>query len=190
MNNQADGDKINIGGPSLDQCSEVDDFTYGCPLPPGSIHLDLSDVAMTRAQAGVLAEGVIPTQYKRVPCPKAGNVYVWLRGGTGPYWIQITAVNAAGLGSIVGFEIRPAGQSAWLALIQEDDYPAGHPQERYGAWTLPPNAPPVELPMGIRLTSATGEQIVNELAITNWTAPASAIPGFWYIDMGIQFTQL
>ena len=145
---------------------------------------------MTRAQAGVLAEGVIPTQYKRVPCPKAGNVYVWLRGGTGPYWIQITAVNAAGLGSIVGFEIRPAGQSAWLALIQEDDYLAGHPQERYGAWTLPPNAPPVELPMGIRLTSATGEQIVNELVITNWTASASAIPGFWYIDMGIQFTQL
>ncbi|KAH8794300.1 hypothetical protein F5882DRAFT_482614 [Hyaloscypha sp. PMI_1271] len=54
-------------GPSVDQCQEVDAFTYGCPLPSGSIHLDLSDVAMsmTRAQAGVLAEGVIPTQYKR-----------------------------------------------------------------------------------------------------------------------------
>ena len=108
---------------------------------------------MTRAQAGVLVDGVIPTQYKRVPCPKAGNVYVWLRGGAGPYWIQITAVNAAGLGSIVGFEIRPDGQSEWLALIQEDDYPAGHPQERYGAWTLPPNAPYISLPLGIRLTS-------------------------------------
>lgn len=40
---------------------------------------------MTRAQAGVLVEGVIPKQYKRVPCPKAGNVYVWLRGGAGPF---------------------------------------------------------------------------------------------------------
>lgn len=64
----------------------------------------------------------------------------------------------------MGFEIRPDGQSGWLALIQEDDYPAGHPQERYGAWTLPPNAPYISLPLGIRLTSATGEQIVNDRA--------------------------
>ncbi|CZR51158.1 uncharacterized protein PAC_01033 [Phialocephala subalpina] len=91
---------------------------------------------MTRAQAGVLVEGVIPTQYKR-----------------------ITAVNAAGLGSI------------------EDDYPVGHPQERYGAWTLPPNAPVINLPLGIRLTSATGEQTVNELVITNWTRPRIGNPG-------------
>lgn len=145
---------------------------------------------MARAQAGVLVEGVIPTQYKRVPCPKTGNVYLWLRGSVGPYWIQITAVNAAGLGSIVGFEIRPDGQTEWMALIQENDYPTGHPQERYGAWTLPTNAPEINLPLGIRLTSATGEQIVNELVITNWAAPETAIPGYWYIDMGLNFITL
>ncbi|QGA21758.1 hypothetical protein EYB26_009469 [Talaromyces marneffei] len=177
-------------GPGVDQCQEVSNFTYGCPLPDGSIHLDLSDVAMTRAQAGTLVEGVIPTQYKRVPCPKAGNVYLWLRGSAGPYFFQITAVNAGGLGSIVGFEIRPDGQSNWLALVQEADYPVGHPQERYGAWTLPANAGPINLPMGVRLTSATGEQIVNEAVITNWTAPATAIAGYWYIDLGINFKSL
>ncbi|KUL86394.1 hypothetical protein ZTR_08148 [Talaromyces verruculosus] len=159
-------------GPGVDQCQEVSDFTYGCPLPNGSIHLDLSDVAMTRAQAGTLVEGVIPTQYKRVPCPKVGNVYLWLRGSAGPYFFQITAVNAGGLGSI------------------EADYPEGHPQERYGAWVLPANAGPINLPMGVRLTSATGEQIVNEAVITNWTAPATAIPGYWYIDLGINFSSL
>jgi hypothetical protein len=26
--------------------------------------------------------------------------------------------------------------------------------------------------------------------VTSWTAPASAIPGYWYIDMGTQFTLL
>ena len=174
----------------MDQCQEVSDFTYGCPLPDGSIHLDLSDVAMTRAQAGTLVEGVIPTQYTRVPCPKAGNVYLWLRGSAGPYYFQITAVNAGGLGSIVGFEVRPDGQSDWLALLQENDYPEGHPQERYGAWVLPANAGPINLPLGVRLTSATGEQIVNEAVITNWTAPATAIAGYWYIDFGINFSQL
>jgi hypothetical protein len=191
LNNEADEVfHIYTGGPGVDQCQEVSDFTYGCPLPNGSIHLDLSDVAMTRAQAGTLAEGVIPTQYKRVPCPTQGNVYLWLRDGGGPYYLQITAVNAYGLGSIVGFEIRPAGQSAWLALVQEDDYPAGHPQERYGAWTLPANAPYIGLPAGIRVTSASGEQIVNEQVLTSWTPPSSAISGFWYIDMGINFIQL
>lgn len=190
MNCRPDSNMINIGGPGVDQCQEVSDFTYGCPLPNGSIHLDLSDVAMTRAQAGTIVEGVIPTQYKRVPCPKVGNVYLWLRGSAGPYFFQITAVNAGGLGSIVGFEIRPDGQSNWLALVQEADYPEGHPQERYGAWVLPANAGPINLPMGVRLTSATGEQIVNEAVITNWTAPATAISGYWYIDLGINFSQL
>jgi expansin (peptidoglycan-binding protein) len=145
---------------------------------------------MYRAQANSIVEGVIPTQYQRVPCPKPGNVYVWLRDGCGPYWIQITAVNAATTGSIVGFEIRPDGTSDWLALIQEDDYPEGHPQERYGAWTLPSDAPYINLPLGIRLTAATGQQIVNEMVITNWTPPADSISGFWYIDMGINFDLL
>jgi expansin (peptidoglycan-binding protein) len=182
---------MNVGGPGVDQCQQIEDiFTYGCPLPNGSIHLDLSDVAMQRAQAGTLVEGVIPTQYRRVPCPKPGNVYVWLRDGAGPYYFQITAVNAATTGSIVGFEVRQNGASDWLALIQENDYPEGHPQERYGAWTLPPNASPIQLPMGIRLTAATGQQIVNEQLITSWVAPADAISGFWYIDTEIQFNLL
>ena len=99
--------------------------------------------------------------------------------------VLIDALRALG-----GFEIRQDGTSDWLALIQEDDYPEGHPQERYGAWTLPSDAPYINLPLGIRLTAATGQQIVNEMVITNWTPPADSISGFWYIDMGINFDLL
>ncbi|KAI1323568.1 hypothetical protein F5Y16DRAFT_383558 [Xylariaceae sp. FL0255] len=71
-------------GPSDDHCGEID-FTYGCLLPTSSIHLDLSDIAMGRLLGnGRLATGVIPTQYRRVPCPKPGHIRVWVQAGAGP----------------------------------------------------------------------------------------------------------
>jgi hypothetical protein len=74
----ANTDNFASGGPGADHCAEVN-FTYGCPLPVDSIHLDLSDIAMGRLQGGgSLAAGVIPTRYKRIPCPVPGNVYIWL----------------------------------------------------------------------------------------------------------------
>jgi hypothetical protein len=104
-------------GSGRDHCGEVQGtFTYGCQLPPAppdppaghdplpneSIHLDLSDIAMARLQTGdpngTMLDGVIPTRYRRVPCPVVGNVHVWLRSGAGPYWFSLTVVNVAGPG--------------------------------------------------------------------------------------------
>ncbi|KAL6826662.1 Non-catalytic module family expansin [Trichoderma camerunense] len=176
-------------GPGADHCGEID-FKYGCPLPADSIHLDLSDIAMGRLQGnGSLTNGVIPTRYKRVPCPKLGNVYIWLRNGGGPYYFALTAVNTNGPGSVTKIEIKGAGTDTWVALEHDPNYTSSRPQERYGSWVIPQGSGPFNLPVGIRLTSPTGEQIVNEQAIKTFTPPATADPNFYYIDIGVQFSQ-
>lgn len=160
-------------GSGADHCGEID-FKYGCPLPADSHHLDLGDIAMGRLQGnGTIIDGVIPTRYKRVSCPKPGNVYLYMHSGGGPYYIQVSAVNAGGTGSVVAIEIRGAGMTEWVALKQGDDYPTSHPQERYAAWLLPTGVTPIALPVGVRMTSPTGEQIVNEQLITTFTAPST-----------------
>jgi expansin (peptidoglycan-binding protein) len=145
---------------------------------------------MGRLQGGgSLNQGVIPTQYRRVPCPTLGNVYVWMHDGGGPYYFMASAVNSYGSGSLVNFEIQGSGQSAWSALERDPDYTTSRPQERYGAWVIPQNTGPYNVPLSVRLTSSTGEQIVAMNVITSFTAPASAPSGFWYLDMGVQFTR-
>lgn len=162
----------------------------GYPLTDNTPKVDLSDVAMGRLQGnGSLANGVIPIRYKRLPCPKPGNVYLWLRDGAGPYYFSVSAVNTNGPGSVVAFEVLGAGGSQWLALEHDPNYTSSRPQERYGAWVMPNGSGPLALPIGVRLTSPTGEQIVNLNAITTFTAPSNAVPGFYYIDMGVQFVQ-
>lgn len=137
---------------------------------------------------GNIVEGVIPTRYRRVQCPKPGNVYVWLHPSAGLYYFQVTAVNvASSTGSIVNMEVRGAGQREWVTLIQQPDYSSSRPQERYGAWQILKDSGPYKVPIGMRLTSATGEQIVNEALITSFTEPSTVPSGSWYLDMGLQF---
>lgn len=175
-------------GSGADHCGEIN-FTHGCPIPVDSHHMDLSDIAMGRLQGnGSLNQGVIPIKYKRVPCPKPGNVYIWLRDGGGPYYFALTAVNTGGVGSVTGIEIMGSGNGTWVPLVHDPNYSSSRPQERYGAWTVPQGAGPFNLPVGIRLTSPDGQQLVNTAAITSFTAPSTAPSGFWYIDLGMQFT--
>ncbi|KAI5465248.1 expansin module family protein [Mariannaea sp. PMI_226] len=177
-------------GPGADHCGEIN-FKYGCPLPSDSMHLDLSDIAMGRLQGnGSLSAGVIPTRYRRVPCPKPGNVYLWLRDGGGPYYFALSAVNTNGPGSVTKIEIKGSGSDQWVALVHDPNYTSSRPQERYGSWTIPSGTGPFNLPIAVRLTSPTGQQIVNSAAINTFTAPASAPAGFYYIDFGAQFTNV
>lgn len=137
---------------------------------------------------GSLAAGVIPTRYKRIPCPTPGNIYIWLRDGGGPYYFALSAVNTAGIGSVVNIEVQNYGTGVWTSLIHDPNYTEARPQERYGSWTIPQGTGPYNLPLGLRITSPTGEQVVAMDAITSFTAPATAPSGFWYIDLGVQFS--
>lgn len=138
---------------------------------------------------GSLNNGVIPTRYKRVQCPKLGNVYIWLRNSGGPYYFALTAVNANGPGSVTKIEVKSADSSTWIALVHDPNYTSSRPQERYGSWVIPQGSGPFSLPIAVRLTSPTGEQIVNEQAIKTFTPPSTADPNFYYIDIGVQFSK-
>ncbi|KAJ3114542.1 hypothetical protein HK100_001626 [Physocladia obscura] len=180
-------------GPGSDHCGEVSDFKYGCPLPNGSIHLDLSDYAMARLQTGnpdgTLTDGVIPTRYKRIPCPNPGNAFLWLRPNAGPYYFALTVVNTAGIGAVVTIEVSGDGGVTWTALIHDPNYTEARPQERYGSWTIPQGSGPFNLPVPLRVTSAAGEQFINYNAITTFAAPANLDANYYYIDLGFQFTK-
>ncbi len=190
-------------GSGRDHCGEVNDFEYGCQLPPDpppppdhdplpseSVHLDLSDIAMARLQTGdpngTMFDGVIPTRYRRVPCPVVGNLHIWLRSGAGPYWFAMNVVNAAGLGSIVNVEaLDSAGR--WVSLIHDPNYTKSRPQERYGSWVLPQGAGPFDLPLSMRITAPSGRSVVAEGAIKSWAPADSAQIDTYYIDTGVQF---
>ncbi len=191
-------------GSGRDHCGEVSDFKYGCQLPPSppppppdhdplpneSIHLDLSDIAMARLQTGDangnIVDGVIPTKYKRVPCPVVGDVYIWLRSGAGPYYFALSVVNMAGLGSATKVEAQlPSGD--WAALERDPNYTLARPQERYGTWVLPQGYGPFSLPVSIRVTDGSGRSIVAQDVIKAWAPSDSSQTETWYIDTGVQF---
>jgi len=196
-------------GSGRDHCGEVSEFKYGCPLPPAlvprtsddpepneSLHLDLSDIAMARLQTGdangQMVDGVIPTRYRRVPCPVTGNIYILLKNG-GEYYFAFSVVNVSGLGSLVNVEARlPSGD--WVSLIRDPNYTQARPQERFGTWVLPQGAGPFTLPLALRFTDPSGRTLVSEQAITSWTPPATTDANlanfysqFYYIDTGVQF---
>jgi len=179
-------------GSEWDQCQEID-FKYGCPVPKDSIHLDLSDIAMARLQSGSsnghMEAGVIPNKYRRVPCPKLGNMYIWLREDAGPYWFAFSVVNSAGFGAIAVLEAKN-DEGKWVKMIRDPNYTMSRPQERYGVWVTPQDTGPYNLPIDIRLTDGSGVTVVAEEAIKSFDPPADAIKGYYYIDIGINFPEI
>jgi Expansin C-terminal domain len=202
-------------GSGRDHCGEVSNFAYGCPLPPStktsvvpadhdplpneSLHLDLSDIAMSRLQTGdangMMVDGVIPTRYRRTPCPVKGNIHILVKNG-GTYYFSFSVVNMGGLGSLVSVEARlPSGE--WMALIRDPNYTQARPQERFGTWVLPqlpPGKGPFALPLALRFTDPAGHVVVSEQAVKSWDPPATTDPtltqfysNFYYIDTGVQF---
>jgi expansin (peptidoglycan-binding protein) len=192
-------------GSGRDHCGEVKDtFKYGCQLPPSppdpppdhdplpneSVHFDLDDVAMARLQTGdpngVITDGVIPTKYKRVPCPVAGNIHIWLLPNGNEYYFALTVVNVAGLGAAAQVEAQlPSGD--WVALMRNQNYSLSRPQERYGTWTLPQVKDPFQLPVTLRITDGGGRTVVAKDAIKAWAPTDSSLAQNWFIDIGVQF---
>jgi len=176
-------------GSGVDHCNEID-FKYGCPIPEGSWHVDLSDIAMSRLQTndpyGGMVDGVIPIKYKRVPCPLKGNIHVWLRPGAGPWYFALTVVNVANLGSLVGVEVQQA-DGEWVPLVRDPNYSSTRPQERYGSWTVKQGTGPFEVPMNMRFTDSAFNTLTATGAIPSWGDSSEDMYDFRYIDTGVQF---
>jgi len=190
-------------GNGRDHCAEVSDFKYGCPIPPipalpadhdpqkgESIHLDLSDIAMARLQTGDangnMIDGVIPIQYRRVPCPVVGNVHLWLKSGASNYWFSLSVVNVAKFGSITLVEAQDAAGN-WIPMNRDQNYTSSRPQERYGVWVVKQGSGPYNLPIPLRLTDPSGKQLLAPTAISSFTAPTGTDPEMYYVDTGVQF---
>jgi chitodextrinase len=190
-------------GSGRDHCAEVSDFKYGCQLPPSpppnphadptsadSLHLDLSDIAMARLQTGDangnMVDGVIPTRYRRVPCPVLGNAYIWLRSGAGQWWFALSIVNTAGLGSVVKVEAQDTS-GTWNAMQRDQNYTSSRPQERFGVWVVPQGTGPYTLPVSLRVTDPAGKVITAKEVITAWTPADQSLLDIYYIDLGVQF---
>ncbi|MBN2441212.1 MAG: hypothetical protein JXJ04_07690 [Spirochaetales bacterium] len=189
-------------GAGRNHCYEVEDFTYGCPMPGGdlppdrdpspeeSIHLDLGGIAMTRLQSGNadgnIVDGVVPIKYRRVPCPAVGNIHIQMFKGASEYWFGLSVVNVTGLGSVTIVEALDAS-GEWLALVRDQNYTSSRPQERSGTWVVPQGAGPFELPVSVRFTNAAGTTLVADDVITSWTPPSSSLVNMYFIDTGVQF---
>ncbi len=192
-------------GSGRDHCGEVKGvFKYGCQLPPSppdppadrdplpseSMHFDLDDIAMARLQTGdpngTITDGMIPTKYKRVPCPVVGNIHIWLRSLGNEYYFALTVVNVAGLGAAARVEAQlPSGE--WLALKRNDSYTLARPQERYGTWATPQGAGPFALPITLRIFDGSGRSLVAKDIIKAWAPTDTSMTDNWFIDMGVQF---
>lgn len=194
-------------GAGRDHCGEIKtpqfNYVYGCPLPidppdaptdrdpypSESIHLDLSDMAMSRLQTGdpdgAMVDGVIPTRYRRVPCPVVGNIHLYYMGG-GPYWFSLNVVNVSGPGSVIRVEAKlPSG--SWVDLTRDPNFSSFRPQERYGPWVLPQGAGPFDLPVTLRVTIPGGRSLELKDALKSWEVPSTALQGDYFIDTGKQF---
>jgi len=176
-------------GSGIDHCSEID-FKYGCPIPEGSWHVDLSDIAMSRLQTndpyGIMVDGVIPIRYKRVPCPVKGNIHVWLRPGAGQWYFALTVVNVANMGSLVAVEVQQS-DGKWVPLVRDPNYSSTRPQERYGSWTVKQGTGPFTVPMNMRFTDSAFNTLTANNAIKDFGDPSQELYDFYYIDTGVQF---
>jgi len=176
-------------GSGTHHCNEID-FKYGCPIPEGSWHVDLSDIAMSRLQTndpyGTMVDGVIPIRYKRVPCPVKGNIHIWLRPGAGQWYFALTVVNVANMGSLVAVEVQQA-DGEWVPLVRDPNYSTTRPQERYGSWTVKQGTGPFTVPMNMRFTDSAFNTLTAQGAIKDWGDPKHPMYDFYYIDTGVQF---
>ena len=178
-------------GSGQDAC-DIDYFKYGCPIPEDSIHLDLSDVAMARLQTGkpdgAMNDGIVPMRYRRVPCPISGNMFILLQNYGGPYWFALSVVNVNGYGAIAVVEAKN-DNGEWVKLVRDPNYVEGHPQERYGMWSVGKDAGcAFNVPVSLRFTDGSGEILEVKDAIKTFDMSENAIDGMYnYIDLGTNF---
>jgi len=135
---------------------------------------------------GAMPDGVVPTKYRRVPCPVVGNIHIWLRPNGNEYYFALTVVNLAGLGAAARVEARlPSGE--WVALARDGNYSMSRPQERFGTWVLPQGKGPFELPVTLRITDGGGRTVVADEVIKAWAPTDKTLEQSWFIDTGVQF---
>ncbi|KAF8389727.1 hypothetical protein HHK36_024246 [Tetracentron sinense] len=76
-------------------------------------HFDLSMPMFLKI--GKYKAGIIPVQYRRIPCVKTGGLKFEVKGN--PYWILVLVYNVAGAGDITSVKIK-GSNTDWIQMSQ------------------------------------------------------------------------
>ncbi|KAJ8431746.1 hypothetical protein Cgig2_028963 [Carnegiea gigantea] len=59
--------------------------------------------------------GVVPVQFRRVPCVKKGGMKFLLQGN--PYWLLVLVYNVGGAGDVANVKIKGSRTGKWLQMV-------------------------------------------------------------------------
>ncbi|PUZ49885.1 LOW QUALITY PROTEIN: hypothetical protein GQ55_6G014600 [Panicum hallii var. hallii] len=78
-------------------------------------HFDLSNPAFLRLVTDFRA-GIVPVQYRRVPCARRGGVRVEMKGNR--WWVGVLVFNVAGAGDLRAVAVRGSRDGAWADMAR------------------------------------------------------------------------
>ncbi|XP_028789972.1 expansin-A9-like [Neltuma alba] len=82
---------------------------------PPKEHFDLAKSSFTKIATDFKA-GVVPVEYRRVPCKKTGGIKLKITGN--PYYNAVSLWNVGGAGDVVGVQVK-SGNSEWKEMKRE-----------------------------------------------------------------------
>ncbi|XP_072951618.1 expansin-A2-like [Typha angustifolia] len=77
-------------------------------------HFDLSMPMFVKIVKGYHA-GIVPVQFRRVPCVKKGGMRFEIKGN--PYWILVLVYNVAGAGDVTAVAVK-GEKTGWIAMTR------------------------------------------------------------------------
>jgi len=173
-----------------------------------SLHLDLSDYAMSMLSSGSKTSGNLPgvinTMFRRVSCPAKGNIYLQLSQSVSVakncytvypqpprdcfYYLSTSVINVVGYGAVESVSVNAtiiqngALVTSEVVMRRDPDSPSDRPQEQFGAFVSPQNVA-IFFPINFKLTNRLGKTLYTKSYDSADTWPTGL-----YIDTGVQYT--